>query len=130
MITSLYAALAALLIVRLSFHVIKIRRRRKVRLGDDGDFELLSAIRAQGNATEYIPVTLILMIVLELNHVHGEIIHAGGMAMLAGRLLHSHGLITDKLNYRVLGMQFTFVTIIALALTNLVYFFANSSVVA
>lgn len=129
MITSFYAALAALLIVRLSFHVIKIRRSRQVRLGDDGDFELLSAVRAQGNATEYIPVTLILMIILELNHAHGGIIHAGGMAMLTGRLLHSRGLLTDNLKYRVLGMQFTFVTIIALALTNLVYFLAGGSLI-
>jgi len=118
MISSLYAALSAVVIVWLSLHVIKLRRIKKVRLGDGGEPELQAAIRAQGNATEYIPISLILLVLLELSGAHMALVHAGGMAILVGRLLHARGLLTESLRYRVLGMQVTIYTIIGLALAN------------
>ena len=121
MLSSLYAALAALLIIRLSLGVIKLRRAHKVRLGDGGVPELQAAIRAQGNAVEYIPISLILLLLLELGGGHPVLVHAGGIALLAGRLLHARGLLHGKLRYRVLGMQFTIFTLIALALANVAY---------
>jgi uncharacterized membrane protein YecN with MAPEG domain len=120
-ISSLYAALFALLIVWLSLRVIKLRRTKKVRLGDGGEPELQIAIRAQGNATEYIPISLILLVLLELNGAHMALVHFGGIAVLAGRLLHARGLLTESLRYRVLGMQVTIFTLIGLALANLAY---------
>ncbi|MGR9088197.1 MAG: MAPEG family protein [Gammaproteobacteria bacterium] len=51
MISSLYASLLALLIVWLSLRVIMIRRTKKVRLGDGGEPELQTAIRAHGLLT-------------------------------------------------------------------------------
>jgi uncharacterized membrane protein YecN with MAPEG domain len=107
MITSLYAALLALLIVWLSLRVIKLRQAKKVGLGDGGEVELQIAIRAQGNATEYVPISLILLVLLELNKAHIALVHCGGIAILAGRLLHARGLLTKSSRYRVLGMQVT-----------------------
>lgn len=123
MISSFYAALLALLIVWLSLRVIKLRRTKKVRLGDGGEPELQTAIRAQGNATEYIPISLILLALLELNGVHAALVHAGGIAVLVGRLVHARGLLSENLRYRVRGMQVTIFTIIGLALANLAYGF-------
>lgn len=130
MISSLYAALLAFLIVWLSLRVIKLRRAKKIRLGDGRDPDLQAAIRAQGNATEYIPISLILLVLLELGGGHVALIHLGGVTVIAGRLLHARGLLTDNLQYRVLGMQLTFYTIIGLAIANLAYvayhgFFVN-----
>ncbi|OLP18418.1 hypothetical protein BST81_10660 [Leptolyngbya sp. 'hensonii'] len=121
MISSLYASLLALLIVWLSLRVIKLRQTKKVSLGDGGESELQVAIRAQGNATEYIPISLILLLLLELNKAHGALIHAGGIAILAGRFLHARGLLTESSRYRVLGMQVTIFTLIGLASANLIY---------
>ncbi len=121
MISSLYAALLALLIVWLSIRVIKLRRTKKVRLGDGGEPELQTAIRAQGNATEYIPISLILLVLLELNEAHSVLLHSGGIAVLVGRLVHARGLLTGSLRHRALGMQVTIFTIIGLALANLAY---------
>ena len=118
-VSALYAALSAFLIVWLSRCVIRIRRAKRVPLGDGGHPELQAAIRAQGNAVEYIPITLILLVLLELNGAHWALIHLGGMAMLAGRVAHARGLLTGHIRYRVLGMQLTFYTIIGLALVNL-----------
>jgi len=111
----------ALLIVWLSLRVIKLRRVKKVRLGDGGEPELRIAIRAQGNATEYIPISLILLVLLELSGAHAALVHSGGIAVLAGRILHARGLLTESLRYRVLGMQVTIYTLIGLAFANLAY---------
>lgn len=119
MASSLYAALSALLIVGLSFKVISLRRAKKVSLGEGNDPQLQIAIRAQGNATEYIPITLILLILLELSGAPTALLHSGGIAMLAGRLLHAKGLLSGNLRYRVLGMQITFFTLISLAFANI-----------
>jgi uncharacterized membrane protein YecN with MAPEG domain len=121
MVTSFYAGLLALLIVWLSLGVIKIRRAKKVRLGDGGEADLQAAIRAQGNAVEYIPISVILLLLLELGNASPVLIHIGGMALLVGRLLHAKGLLTDNLKYRVLGMQTTIYTLIGLATVNIAY---------
>ncbi|AEG02752.1 MAPEG family protein [Methylomonas methanica] len=121
MLSSIYAALLALLIVRLSLGVIKLRRSEKVKLGDGGVSALQNAIRAQGNATEYVPISLILLILLELNGGHMLLIHLGGMTILAGRLLHAKGLLDENLRYRVLGMQLTIYNLIGLAVFNIGY---------
>lgn len=125
MISAVYAALLALLIVWLSLGVIKVRRAKQVRLGDGNQPELQAAIRAQGNATEYIPISLILLMVLELSKAPAAWIHVGGCLVLAGRVLHAKALITDNLKLRVLAMQLTFFAIVALAIANLGYFIAK-----
>jgi uncharacterized protein len=120
-ITAVYAAPLALLVVWLSLRVIKLRRTKKVRLGDGGDAELQAAIRAQANAAEYIPLALILLFILEMGGAHAALLHAGGIAVVAGRALHARGLIADALKARVLGMQFTLFAIMGLALACLAY---------
>lgn len=122
MITALYASLCALLIVKLSLGVIAVRRQRKIGLGDGGDEELQAAIRAQGNATEYIPITLILMFLLENIVVYNWIIHLAGITLLTGRIIHAIGIKNNDLKKRVLGMKITLYLIIALSILNIVYF--------
>ena len=67
MITGLYAALCALLILALSFRIAGLRRRLKVGIGDGGDAGLARAIRAQANAVEYVPLMLVMLLVAENN---------------------------------------------------------------
>jgi len=121
MISSLYASLLTLLVVWLSLNVIKLRQSKQVSLGDGGEAELQIAIRAQGNATEYIPISLILLILLELNKVHIAFVHAAGVAILTGRIFHARGLLTENSGLRVLGMQITLFYLIVLALANVVF---------
>ncbi|MCA6586196.1 MAG: MAPEG family protein [Pseudanabaena sp.] len=126
MITSIYAALLAILIVGLSLNVIKLRQIGQVILGDGDNLELQSAIRAQGNATEYIPISLILLLLLELSKGHWSLLHIGGIVLLTGRLIHARGLLKGNLRFRVLGMQLTLFNIIYLAIANLIYFYFKS----
>ncbi|BDZ74338.1 MULTISPECIES: MAPEG family protein [Methylophaga] len=122
MITALYASLCALFIVKLSLGVIAVRRQHKIGLGDGGNEELQLAIRAQGNATEYIPITLILMFLLENIIVYNWMIHLAGITLLTGRLIHAIGIKNHDLKKRVLGMKITLYLIIALSILNIVYF--------
>lgn len=121
MVSPIYAGILALLIVWLSLNVIKLRRTNKVSLGDGGEPDLQVAIRSQGNATEYIPISLILLILLELSGASVLVVHVGGIAIIVGRVLHAKGLLAENLRYRVLEMQVTFFTIIGLASTNIFY---------
>ena len=121
LISSVYASLLALLIVWLSLQVIKLRQSKQILLGDGGEVELQRAIRAQANATEYIPITLILLVSLELNQAALFLIHGGGIAILVSRLIHARSLPTSRVRDRVLGMQITIWTIILLACLNLGY---------
>jgi len=120
-ISAVYAALAALLIAGLSQRVIKLRRAKKVIFGDGGETDLQIAIRAQGNATEYIPILLILLALLELSGGHAALLHIGGFAIILGRIVHARGLLRANLDRRVLGMQITIFTLIGLAVANLGY---------
>ncbi|EGL53646.1 uncharacterized relative of glutathione S-transferase, MAPEG superfamily [Methylophaga aminisulfidivorans MP] len=122
MITALYASLCALLIVKLSLGVIAVRRKHKIGLGDGGNDELQAAVRAQGNATEYIPITLILMFLLENIVVYNWIIHLAGITLLTGRIIHAIGIKNQDIKKRVLGMKITLYLIIALSILNIVYF--------
>lgn len=122
MITALYASLCALFIVKLSLDVIAVRRQHKIRLGDGGNDQLQSTIRAQGNATEYIPITLILMFLLENMIVFNWMIHLAGVTLITGRIIHAIGIKKQDLKKRVLGMKITLYLIIALSILNIGYF--------
>ncbi|HEC74031.1 MAG TPA: hypothetical protein ENI26_06610 [Methylophaga aminisulfidivorans] len=121
MITALYASLCALLLVKLSLNVIKVRRQFRVRLGDGNHDVLTAAIRAQGNANEYIPITLILMFTLESMAVSSWLIHIAGITLLIGRLCHASALKQDNIQRRAVAMRITLFLIIILALLNMVF---------
>lgn len=121
MITSIYASLAVLLIVRLSISVIKLRREYRISLGDGGNEELQLAIRTHANALEYIPITLLLLLMLELNGAPKILIHLLGLVLITGRIIHTIGLSGKDLQKRVLGMQITVFLLIGLAILNLVF---------
>jgi uncharacterized membrane protein YecN with MAPEG domain len=121
MITSLYASLSALLIVRLSISVIKLRRINRIRVGDGGNEQLQLAIRTHANALEYIPITLLLLLMLELNGAPKILIHIFGATLIIGRIIHAIGVPAKNLQKRILGMQITIYLLIGLAILNILF---------
>ena len=101
--------------------VIKLRRKNRVSVGDGGNEELQLAIRAHSNALEYIPITLLLLLTLELDGAPKLLIHVLGATMLIGRILHAMGLPAKDFKKRVLGMQITIYLLIGLAILNIVF---------
>ncbi len=120
-VTPIYAAIFALMMVGLSFYVIKMRYKHRVSLGDGGNADMLKAIRAHGNFIEYVPMALILLMVLELSGEDAIVLHGFGGALLVGRLSHMPGLsIRGTTKFRQVGMVLTFGVIIGLAVRTLV----------
>ena len=123
LITSIVAALLTIIFIKLSFAVIGLRRKNKVGLGSGGHEDLERAIRAQGNFAEYVPFGLILIACLELNGAPVWLVLIPGIALIIGRLIHAKGINTPPPDFskRVLGMKFTFYTLIALVALNLAW---------
>ncbi|PFG58065.1 hypothetical protein ATG66_0595 [Vibrio sp. ES.051] len=121
MITALYASILALLMIWLAVQVIKQRRLNQVAYADGG-VEALQIVRsAQSNATEYIPITLILMVLLELNSAYPTWIHLTGIIFIIGRVIHARGILKEDLKRRIRGMQVTFLVILSLVALNMIY---------
>jgi hypothetical protein len=92
-IVLLYAGLLGLLLLALSGQVVRLRWRYRVGLGTGSSPELERAVRAHANFCEYVPLALVLMIGLSLaGAAPGWALHALGLALLVGRLLHAFGL--------------------------------------
>jgi len=120
-VTSIIAAVLTAVFIRLSFLVIGLRRKNKVGLGSGGNEDLERAIRAQGNFAEYVPFGLILLACLELNDAAWWLVAIPGVTLIIGRLIHAIGINTPPPDFskRVLGMKFTFITLMALVGLNL-----------
>ncbi|RCW21661.1 hypothetical protein DET53_10747 [Vibrio parahaemolyticus] len=121
MITALYASILAILIIWLAVQVIKQRRLNQVAYADGGVEALQIARSAQSNATEYIPITLILMALLEFNSAYPTWIHLTGIIFVIGRIIHARGILKEDLKRGVRGMQVTFLVILSLVVLNMIY---------
>lgn len=117
--TSIYAGFSGLLLVYLAIQTIKARRANKVKLGDGGVFALQSAIRAHGNFAEYMPITIIMLFLLEYNGAPAWVIHVVGAMFLVGRCIHAQGMLKDDLPKRVKGMGVTFTVLLGLSIANI-----------
>jgi uncharacterized protein len=120
-VTSIITAVLTIIFVKLSFAVIGLRRKNQVGLGSGGHEGLERAIRAQGNFAEYVPFGIILIACLELNGAPWWLVAIPGITLIIGRLIHAVGINVPPPDFskRVLGMKFTFATLISLALLNL-----------
>jgi uncharacterized membrane protein YecN with MAPEG domain len=121
LITSIIVSLLAILFIKLSFAVIKLRRANKIGLGTGGNESLERAIRAQGNFIEYVPIGVIMLATLELNGAPWWMIAIPGISLIGGRFFHSIGINIPPPDFskRVLGMQLTLFTLIGLIILNL-----------
>lgn len=91
-ITGIYAALATLLMLVLVWRVVDRRRVQRVGIGAGGDAELAQRIRVHGNAVEYVPLALLLLLLLELNQTQPVLLHVFGIVLILSRIAHALGL--------------------------------------
>jgi len=95
-VTALYAALAGLWVILLIAAVSRRRLLHKVDLGDGGVASLGRAIRAHGNAVETIPLGLILLGLAEGLATPIWILHALGLMLIVGRVMHGVHFLTGR----------------------------------
>ena len=109
-IAALYVGLNILILLILAYLVTAGRRRHKIALGDGANSDFIRAQRAHANAAEYIPAGLIGIVVLALLEPAAPLwlMHASGISLTAGRILHGVGLHAGTLNAgRLLGTGLT-----------------------
>ena len=120
-ITALYAGILALLIVALGINVTVHRVKLGVSLGDGDNPQMLRMIRLHGNAVEYIPISLVMMLIYEINGGWQVVLHAAGIALVIGRLLQTAGMWNTEVPgfARGAGQSLTWLAIAALAVMSL-----------
>ena len=120
-ITAVYASLLAALVVILVLLVVKLRRGLKIGIGDGGNRDLARAIRVHGNATESIPLFLVLLAVSELKGGHANLLHIFGAIFFIARVAHASGMLASAgaSRGRVFGTVGTNGCLLALAIANL-----------
>ena len=123
-ITAAYAAVLAILIVALGINVTMHRVKLRVPLGDGGNAEMLRMIRLHGNAIEYTPLAVVLMLIYELNGGMHIVLQGAGVALVIGRLLQTWGMWSTERPVigRRVGQILTWFAIAALAVVNLLRF--------
>lgn len=111
----LYAGLHALLLIVLSWNVVRLRQRHEVGIGTGSVQALERAVRVQGNFCEYVPLALLLLALIEFgSNVPVWILHALGLALLAGRVAHAAGLTRSAgaSRARVVGTLLTWIVLV------------------
>lgn len=92
---ALWVGLHLLLMLVLSALVVRQRQKHKILFGDEGIPEVAQAVRAFGNASEYIPAGLAGLIVLDVAGASPLLVHIAGALLFAGRVTHAVGLSTS-----------------------------------
>ncbi len=106
-LAGVYIGVHILLLIYLAFRVAGKRGSDKISVGTGGDADMELRMRVHGNATEYIPVTMAGLLAMAATGLPVWTIHAVGISMLVGRLLHALGLSRTILPARILGMLLT-----------------------
>jgi uncharacterized protein len=110
----LFTGLLGLLFIFHAVRVILARRSAHINLGVGESDVLLRTVRIHGNFSEYVPLLLLIMVLLELSVVPTPALYAFGTSVVVGRLLHFYGIYspTTPGMARIVGMVLTFIPLI------------------
>ena len=95
-ITSLVAAICAIMLLITAIDTVRQRLRLKTAFGDAGDSRLISASRSHGNLAEHAPIVILMIGMLELNEANHIVLMSIGALFLVGRAAHIVGLYTPS----------------------------------
>ena len=91
-ITTLYAGMLGVLFIVLSTRVMLWRFSTGIVVGDGGDETKLARIRGHANFFEYVPMTLLLILLVEMSGAEARWVHGLGAGLVVGRVLHAIGM--------------------------------------
>jgi uncharacterized membrane protein YecN with MAPEG domain len=128
-IVLLYAGILGLLLVVLSFNMMKNWVRAAGR-GMPNDPDLCRAEALVASFTDYVPLTLFLIGCIEASGAPDAVLHALGACLVAARLMHAfgsnHSRMADTL--RFLGAQLTYL-VLTVASFSCLYIYAMPALV-
>jgi len=115
LVSPVYVAFFALLLVALSVRTLLLRRQLRVAIGHGNEPKLERAARVHANYCEYVPISLLLIYLLETIAGSNYWIHILCIGLLIGRIVHAYGVsqVSENYRYRTTGMALTFTVIIS-----------------
>lgn len=104
-VTALYAGVLGLISIAIAFMAGGKRGSTGISIGDGGNIEMITAMRRHANFVEFVPLSLILIGLLEMNGVGSTAIHAFGELLVFFRVSHAYGFRSDgsKAIFRTIG---------------------------
>lgn len=118
--SAVYGSLLVVLTILLAANVSRLRMKHGAAWGDKGKHDLVGAIRAHGNAAEFVPVFMILFLLWELQGATDNALAVVGGLFLVARLAHAYGMIAVHKVARQLGAAMSYLLPIVIAVTVLV----------
>jgi len=91
-ITPFYIALLGILFLPFTLRVGLYRVKNNISIGDGQDDELIKRNRGQGNFIETVPLAVMLILLMELLGASSTWLHALGVLLVGGRILHYLGI--------------------------------------
>ena len=88
----IYSGFQLLIGLVLAINAVKLRFKTQILLGDDGNTEMLKAMRSHGNWSEYSPAYIISLLLISLVQGPLWLIHTIGIMSFIGRASHAYGL--------------------------------------
>ncbi len=115
LVSPVYVAFFALILVALSVRIMRLRGQLRVALGHGNEPKLERAARVHANYCEHVPISLLLIYLLETIAGSHYWIHILCIGLLIGRIVHAYGVsqVSENYRYRVTGMALTFAVIIS-----------------
>jgi len=110
-ITTVITGLLALTLVGISVRVTMLRAAKGISLFDGGDKELGRAMRVQGNFTEYVPMALLLLALLEWMGTKPWLVYGLGVALVVARASHAWGFYSNVFKARAFGGTVTWLVL-------------------
>ncbi len=126
-VIAIYTAILALIFAWLTTRTIGIRRKLRIAIGDNGNAEMIRAMRVHSNFAEYVPITLLVIYFVEISGAHLLIVHGLALCLLVGRCLHIYGVsqTSENFKFRTYGMGITLASLNSAAIYLLVLLALN-----
>ena len=120
-IVPLYAGICALIYAILTIRTILGRFKHKISLGHGSNSAFERVVRAHGNFSEYAPLILFLLALLELRNMPPYFLHTAGIILVFSRSAHAFGITKGKNEniFRPLGMVPTIGLLVVTGLINI-----------
>lgn len=113
-ISAVYAAILGLLTAGLGFGAVIMRVRSGISWGQGDSFPLQRAVRAHGNLTEYAPIFLIILLILENAGASHAWLHGLGAMFVTGRFVSAlYFWVAQKFALRVIALWGAVLPIVA-----------------
>jgi len=126
-ITGFYLSILLLLYIVLGLQVSRLRRDNRVTFGDGDNIKLRSAIRAHANFIEYVPITALMVGLLEMSGMSASRVHLLMGTLLLARLIQPIGMYVGPRTWqfqvcRVGGILITLAVMLGAAIAGLMRF--------